>query len=379
MMQGGQDTKRLEFIDSLRGWAVFGVIMVHANALVFDKLPIQLQVISSSGARGVQLFFILSAFSLFYSLDKRKQRGEPEGIVKFTLRRFFRIAPMFYVAIFIYGIGILHLLYPWLYEKTQYSFGNIFAHITFIHGFWPNYVNSLVPGGWSIATEMAFYSVVPLLFQKIRTISTAIWFFIISMTLYVGMSLIGGGPSYFSPSVWTDFIFFFLPSQLIAFSLGTLLFMFFRGEHIHDDGKYMSFKPYADHLMVLGFVGAIIMLINGQYKSILFSLPLFFVAWSLSLKSRKIFVNQYMSFFGKISFSVYLFHFLLIPFVSKFVLSALPPPLTGISASILYFEIVALTTIFVVPLAYATYRFIERPGMALGEHAIRTISRKPQV
>ncbi|MFY0030172.1 hypothetical protein ABTP79_18860, partial [Acinetobacter baumannii] len=34
---------------------------------------------------------------------------------------------------------------------------------TFLHGFWPDSVNSVVPGDWSIAAEMTFYLVFPLL------------------------------------------------------------------------------------------------------------------------------------------------------------------------------------------------------------------------
>lgn len=31
----------------------------------------------------------------------------------------------------------------------------------FVHGFHPQSINSVVPGGWSIAVEMTFYAVFP--------------------------------------------------------------------------------------------------------------------------------------------------------------------------------------------------------------------------
>jgi len=31
----------------------------------------------------------------------------------------------------------------------------------FVHGFHPQTINSVVPGGWSIAVEMTFYAVFP--------------------------------------------------------------------------------------------------------------------------------------------------------------------------------------------------------------------------
>lgn len=378
-MRKGGDGQRLDFIDSLRGWAVFGVIIVHANALIFDKIPGSLQALSSSGARGVQLFFMLSAFSLFYSLQKRIENNRPERIISFVLRRYFRIAPMFYVAIIIYSIGIFYILYPSIYPKIQYSVGNIISHLTFIHGVWPNYVNSLVPGGWSIAVEMTFYMFVPLLFAKIKTLSDAIWFLVISAIAFIAMSQIGSGPSLFSTTVWADFIFFLLPSQLLAFAFGIILYMLYRKESLHHGDKPSNILRYANQLLALGFVCAIVMYMNGQYKGVLFSLPMFLVAWSLSIKPRKFFVNKYMSFFGKISFSVYLLHFIIIPLVSSYVLLAIPEPLSRIEASVIYIEIIALTVILVTPLAYFTYRYIERPGISLGEHVVRMIPRKPTV
>jgi len=63
--------KKLEFIDALRGLAILGVILVHTGysiGLSGDKL---LNDIVGSGAKGVQLFFIASAFTLFRSYKNR--------------------------------------------------------------------------------------------------------------------------------------------------------------------------------------------------------------------------------------------------------------------------------------------------------------------
>lgn len=92
--------KKLPFIDALRGLAIFAVLIVHANQAV-DGLPRWMNAILSQGARGVQLFFIVSAFTLFLSLSSRKS-SEAKPILNFFLRRFFRIAPLFYSAVLSY-------------------------------------------------------------------------------------------------------------------------------------------------------------------------------------------------------------------------------------------------------------------------------------
>lgn len=47
------------------------------------------------GAEGVQLFFVMSALTLFLSLDSRR-RTEARPVANFFVQRFFRIARLFY-------------------------------------------------------------------------------------------------------------------------------------------------------------------------------------------------------------------------------------------------------------------------------------------
>lgn len=55
---------KLSYIDSLRGWAVLGVVVVHVGQYVnLDFLPVGIRNFISSGSWGVQLFFFASAFS----------------------------------------------------------------------------------------------------------------------------------------------------------------------------------------------------------------------------------------------------------------------------------------------------------------------------
>ena len=68
--------KRYPYMDALRGIAILLVIMYHTTLFMAHDAPNILYRISGEGARGVQLFFILSALALFLSLDSSLFSGK---------------------------------------------------------------------------------------------------------------------------------------------------------------------------------------------------------------------------------------------------------------------------------------------------------------
>ena len=91
---------RYDFLDALRGIAALGVIMTHTGAIGIHPDSEILKSIAVTGSRGVQLFYVISAFSLYLSLHSRL--GERHLIKKYFVRRFFRIAPLWWFAIILY-------------------------------------------------------------------------------------------------------------------------------------------------------------------------------------------------------------------------------------------------------------------------------------
>jgi peptidoglycan/LPS O-acetylase OafA/YrhL len=88
--------EKLEYIDVLRAVAILMVIFVH-NSQTVNGLSTEVKSISEYGQIGVQLFFVASAYTLCFSQTKRRQDKFP--LRSFFLRRFFRIAPLYYFAI----------------------------------------------------------------------------------------------------------------------------------------------------------------------------------------------------------------------------------------------------------------------------------------
>ncbi|WP_091134607.1 acyltransferase family protein [Flavobacterium anhuiense] len=94
----------LDYIDVIRGIAILMVVITHTAQQGLVKLPHLLSVFLSFGARGVQIFVIASAFTLFRSYKKRN-KIEKSPVKNFFIRRFFRIAPIYYLGIIYYILG----------------------------------------------------------------------------------------------------------------------------------------------------------------------------------------------------------------------------------------------------------------------------------
>ncbi|MFN3259017.1 MAG: acyltransferase family protein [Pikeienuella sp.] len=155
--------EKFEAIDVTRAVAVALVVWVHAHHIV-PGLNVFVAALFGFGHLGVQLFFLASAFTLCHSMASR---GEVD-LKKFYLRRFFRIAPLYYAAIVFYFVWRNGLEQFLGVEITgDYSPTAFLLNFLFLHGFSPEHYNYVVPGGWSIATEMAFYAIFPFIFALV--------------------------------------------------------------------------------------------------------------------------------------------------------------------------------------------------------------------
>jgi peptidoglycan/LPS O-acetylase OafA/YrhL len=87
--------RRLESVDGLRAIAVLAVVAHHASLLPF-----------AYGARGVDLFFVISGFCLSLPTLRRLQAGEPFRFdrLRFAVGRIERIVPPYYAALLLFGV-----------------------------------------------------------------------------------------------------------------------------------------------------------------------------------------------------------------------------------------------------------------------------------
>ena len=207
--------QKLTYLDALRGYAILGVILTHATRKFHSEIPETLYQFGIQGSRGVQLFFIVSAFTLFYSLEKYSA-DRRFSIPDFYIKRFFRIAPMFYFALIFYMLFDLMSDAIGIYSSyPDVSIQLLLSTITFTNVLHPDWLFSLVPGGWSISNEFLFYLCIPFLFYWIRTPKTAYIYVAVAIFTSVALHSVLENVSPFSEV--RSYLFYWFPNQLSIF------------------------------------------------------------------------------------------------------------------------------------------------------------------
>ena len=164
-------------IEGLRGLAVAWVMLFHyvvvrdgrfddpAIAAISSVYP--LNAIARNGYLGVDLFFLISGFLLTLPWFVRAAQGRPPPSVRdFYARRFWRIAPAYYVQLFVLFAIVLPLLKGVTYWRADLYViaANALAHLGFVHNTTPLTSGSLGVNGalWTLAVEAQYYALVPL-------------------------------------------------------------------------------------------------------------------------------------------------------------------------------------------------------------------------
>jgi len=176
-----QDIRKYDYIDALRGYAILAVLLVHSTQQV-APINLAFQRLASHGGRGVQLFYIASALTLCLSWQFRASL-EAFPVRNFFIRRFFRIAPMFYVAMAFYLC--LYGFSPRYWAPNGLEWWYLPLTALFLNGYHPETLTSVVPGGWSVAVEMNFYLVLPFLLLRLKTMKSLLAFLLLSLLLNV--------------------------------------------------------------------------------------------------------------------------------------------------------------------------------------------------
>jgi peptidoglycan/LPS O-acetylase OafA/YrhL len=346
------EPQKLNFIDAFRGWAALGVVAVHSGLL--GNPPEWLKPLVSAGARGVQLFFIISAFTLFYSLANRVQY-EKRPLAAFFIRRFFRIAPLFYVvmifSIFWGSTG------PSYWAPHGVSSLGVFLTAIFMNGWYPDFVTSVVSGGWSIAVEMNFYLLLPLLFLRIKRVMVAMA--CIPVSYYAGMYIARKIANIYRHRYDQDTMYVLdawqymlsLPSELYVFFFGILVFLIW-----HKCGWIFEIFSHATYLKIFYFF--LLLLITVIYiKPKMSFVVLLFACIVLvgSAVNSPLTQGRIIRFIGKISYSLYFSHFFAIRFIGG-VPDGFGDWLVG------FIQVLAIS----IPAAFLGHTFIEKPCQKLG-------------
>ena len=363
--------KKLDYIDAVRGIAVLMVLFVHTLTFMDTaNLHHFFRIIAEQGRMGVQLFYMASAFTLFYSLS---QRSDNFG---FFIRRIFRIAPMFYLATIFYFV--LYSIYPNPNIEAAgletFTFLNLFSHLTFLHGFSPYWINTIVPGGWSVAVEMLFYLLVPIAFILYKKYGAN--FLYISLASSTALSWIFNYTivsvfAYELPKYWPAFLYYNFFNQLPIFILGMILYNFITGEKKSFASIHIILLSSAILFYLSTVLNKIVYTATFAGSMLLLSALLAYFIIFMSRYSPKVLVNRVTTYIGKISYSMYLTHFLSIALISHFT-----KDLFKDGGEITFLFSFLLLVLVTVSISSLTYKYIEKPMIIRGNRLIEKINLK---
>jgi peptidoglycan/LPS O-acetylase OafA/YrhL len=373
-----QDSSHIGFLDTLRGLLAFWVYYGHLKMAAIGK-----EVLIGSPAIAVDGFMLLSGFLMAYHwiLRQSKFLTSWDQVKDFFLRRFFRIAPLYYSLLIVAFIGQDYflevrksvdniippawggtVLVPFNPDFPRLSIWNLLSRLSFTFGLIPKFVSSNILPDWSISLEMQFYLIFPLLviiLANLGPTTTAFFVFITTLAankffgLYDHAGLFARYPQ---PSMLLFKLNIFLAGMAIAYAF-----------HSRDNWKkiswliigILSLYNVKVQVFIIAFIMVLLLFFDAEFQELFSRLG----SWKIS------------KFVGDTSYSLYLVHLLLIyP-----VLHSLFQRQWFLTLPIYPRLLVALGLITPVAygLAYILYLIIERNGIRLGKWISRmTIKRQ---
>lgn len=350
---------RFEGLDALRGVAAVSVVVFHT--LVLNALPIPQ---ASTGVLyrlglAVPLFYMLSAFSL--SLGYYGKLITIDGVVRYGVRRFLRIAPLFYAVLPVW------LCVMWFKFDQPPNVTAIVGNLTFLFNLVPGLHESIAWAGWSVGVEMVFYGLLPLIFLIARGWRS-------SLALYA-VSLVAAVAFQHAFAAQGSFAHMSIVSQLPHFMTGLVAF------HVHRGGVLTRFADKAWVLLLAGLaIWPLMAMLKLSHLTVwgvdveqyLIALAFPLIVLSQMLSPNTLIVNRLTLYVGQRSFGVYLLHPLAIlatqPMVMGLNESAGPAVAIPVAVSLVMGLAIAA--------ASASYALIEAPFMRLGRRK-RAVGTSP--
>ncbi|HEY3799975.1 MAG TPA: acyltransferase [Caulobacteraceae bacterium] len=357
---------RLPGIEALRAYAATAIVIFHLIWVGGVAAPPGFQVVPNFFGQGVPLFFAVSAFSLAYGYSARLSTWR--DVRRFYVRRFFRIAPLFY-AMLLFGLASDHMLLWWALHGVRLP-----LNLLFLFNLSPIDVDGLVLASWTIGVEMLFYALLPALLPLVRHVWSAAAFVLGSILVAVSYAALLGHAA--PPSFIDHGLLFNLP----FFAFG-LLFARLYDRAPAWMGAPATIAALAGLVALWWIAGARPAWIatgtpgHTVYEA-LWGLPFGALCLGVALKPTGLISNPVTLTLGRISFSLYLAH----PHIVSALKHAGFYSMVQASAGgpwLHFAEAFAGTYAIVVVVALALYRFIESPGIALGGRVLRRMGATP--
>jgi peptidoglycan/LPS O-acetylase OafA/YrhL len=319
--------RHMPALDGLRGIAILMVILTH----VVGGTGLE-----NAAGHGVALFFVVSAFTL--TVRSARDRS---GLRSYALRRIARVGPGYWIAGLAYTLALG--LAPNGITPTDLLIAAVFGSA------WQGGASlEVVPGGWSVSCEVAFYIALPLL---IWAINGRIWRAVILTGLAMAVAQFRARHAILAGTY--GFSFYVNPiEQAPVFLCGVTAAL------VAMRVRLPRMAGVAVGLLVPAFAILPLLRIPGWYvqHQIAFAGLASVVVALSAMHPRGLLASHAMRRIGEVSYSMYLVHFAVLP-VSLRLAEWMSPPLDR-RTLLLHF---AFTLAATFTIAQITYRVIEQP------------------
>jgi peptidoglycan/LPS O-acetylase OafA/YrhL len=356
--------KHLPILDLARAGAACWVMIAHLTLIGGRSV-----FVVSQGSLGVEVFIFISGF-LMTMILKDEPRVSGASVRQFYIRRFFRIAPSFYLALALYvvlrpfftsGLASAESLFATPYHiaglQDPVTVRSVLLNLLFAHGIFPAEAGRVFGPAWSLSLEMQFYLVAPVCiwcFRRWPIATLAVLF----ATNYVANLLFG---VYGRHGVIATFTYpSLLPNRIFLFLFGASYCLYLFGQRRKD--------------LVILLASAVALLPTVGFKSWLVSLLLvLFIHGVVSSTGswRKcwawIAVAKPTQLLAEWSYGIYLYHMLCMAFaghVISYIAGAAP-------AVLLWLSYAAITISSAVGLSALLHYTVERPARDFGKRLAR--------
>ena len=369
-------SKYLPSIDSLRALAVLAVIIYHVDV---NYLP--------GGFLGVDLFFVLSGYLISSLIIKEYRKTGSLNLYNFYIRRARRLLPAVYFMITV-GLVVMVLFNEVLLRKSHLDaiFGYIYSSNWWYIFHKLDYFDSFGAQSpfkhlWSLAIEEQFYMIFPLLFLLInrKKKSKDGTYKLNKNFLYVVLGLIL--VSLIAHILLFDInnisrIYFGTDTRAFSLLVGVVGAILYPMEKLHAKETPQQNIMYSVVSLVSIATLITVMIYTSEYNTWLYRGGFLLVAILgliviISSGKQHTLMSRLLSFkpvvfIGKISYSLYLWHFPIL---------VLTTPVSEIGNPNIIFVILRIILTFA--LATASYVFVETPIRKLGfKNYINVIFKK---
>ena len=277
--------------------------------------------IHSFGIFGVSLFFIISGYLIYRSIDYSiTHNGTKRGLKKYALHRLFRILPAYYFNFMIVLIMASFVIGSSYFYSFDF-FKQILSHLSFTSYFIYKDAGLTINGAyWTLSIEMLWYLVAPLFFIYIKKDRYLIILFLMGITYLMGLdfalydtflNLDKSNPNYMLILYYWSFQ---LPGQIIYFISGILIYKYVKNQYIIP----MYVKSLLSILLItiLIYISSSYNLNTSFTKNNIFILFIV-VSLFILLYNTKLKFMLGLEWIGKISYSLYLWHMPLLYVMKK--------------------------------------------------------------